>query len=162
MKGSIKEKKRKPKNINFLLGPPLSFQCWANSPSNWDTMTGLYLKTFCLTFLFWKFLWFLIISFPWDLQAIKWPFSSQLSPRSCQKLFMICKIHTIPCEFWWLKDNVLVLSMSAESDIPFTKSFSLKLVHNWLSLASHSLIIQHLPEADKNLPTASVCCLCFI
>lgn len=132
MKGSLKEKKRKPKNINFLSVPPLSFQHWANSPSTWHTVAGPYLKTFWLAFLFWKFLWFFIISFPWDLKASKGPFSSYLSLTSYQKFFMFCKIHTIPCELWWLKANdVLVLAMSAESDIPFTQSFLPELVHNF-------------------------------
>lgn len=58
---------------------------------------------------------------------------------------------------------MLVLAMSAESDIPFTKK---AFYQNWftisLSLAYHSLIIQHMPEADKNVQIASVYCLCFI
>ena len=34
----LKEKKRKPMNVHFLWGPLLSFQDWANSPSNGDIM----------------------------------------------------------------------------------------------------------------------------
>lgn len=44
-KSNKKERKRKPTRINFLIDPPCRSQYWAKSPSNWDTMTGPYVKT---------------------------------------------------------------------------------------------------------------------